>query len=79
MRCIFDGCNQQGVHMIDVRLRRPDTSAKWTRVTHAMVCDHHANQGMRMTVHVELLDEHVFETRVRAIGQVVERTTPISG
>ena len=79
MTCIFDGCNEQGVNTIGVRLRRPDTNTTsiWAPNTNAMVCDRHANQGMRVTVHVELLDERVVETRVRAIGRVVERTTHI--
>lgn len=78
MTCIFAGCNQQGVHSIGVRLRRPDTSAIWAPNTNAMVCDHHASQGMRITVYVESLDEHVIETRVQSHGpQVVERTTNI--
>ena len=79
MPCIFSGCNQQAVHNIGVRLRRPDTSAIWAPNTNAMVCDYHAGRGMRVTVSVESIDEHVIETRVQSNGpQVVERTTPIT-
>ena len=79
MPCIFSGCNRRAVHNLGVRLRRPDTSAIWAPNTNAMVCDYHASRGMRVTVHLESVDEHVIETRVQSIvPAVVQRTTPIS-
>ena len=79
MQCIFPGCNQPADHNIGVRLRRPATTAIWSPNTNAMVCDYHARRGMRVTVVVESIDEHVLETRVQAAGAPhgVERTTPI--
>ena len=78
MECIFSDCDLPGEHSIGVRLRRSDTTAIWAPNTGAFVCDFHASQGMRITIYLESLDEHVIETRVQSIvPQVVERTTDI--
>ena len=79
MPCIFAGCDQPGVHNVSIRLRRPDTTAIWAPNTNALVCAYRAGRGMRITIHLESIEERVIETRVQSIvPQVVERTTNIS-
>ena len=78
MPCIFEGCDRPGLHNFAVRLRRPDTTAIWAPNTNALVCNYHAGRGMRITVHLESIEEHVVETRVQSIvPAVVTRTTEI--
>ena len=79
MRCIFEGCDNTGVHILGVRLRRPVVlTAIWAPNTNALVCDYHANRGMRITVQLESIEDRVVETRVHSVGpSIVTRTTDI--
>ena len=77
MWCIFEGCQQEGVHNFSVRLRRPDTSAIWAPNTRAFLCNFHASRGVRIVVLLEPTDRPELETIVRSVGQPVSRKTPI--
>ena len=78
--CIFEGCDQDGLHIFGVRLRRPGVlTAIWAPNTEALVCDYHASRGMRVTVQLESIEERVVETRIQSVvPRTVTRTTTIT-
>ena len=75
-RCIFEGCPNEGANNFGVRLRLPGGSAIWAPNTAAYVCDLHAQQGMRVTVTLELVGGSQVETNVRSLGRAFIRRTP---
>lgn len=77
MRCIIEGCENEGVNNFGVRLRRPDTTAIWAPNTEAFVCDSHASQGLKVIVFLEPTEHSELETIVRSVSQAASRTTRI--
>ena len=78
MRCIIEGCENEGINNFGVRLRRPNTSAIWAPNTEAFICDSHASRGLRVIVFIEPTDHSELETIVRSVGQPASRTTRIT-
>ncbi len=78
MPCIIAACENPATHNVGVRLRRPSTRAIWAPNTPAYLCDHHATQGLRITVILEPVPTHQIETVVSSPGGgSVSRRTPI--
>lgn len=79
MPCIFEGCNNSGIHTLGVRLRRPGGTAIWAPDTDARVCGYHAGRGMRVTVQLESIGERVVDISVNPNSpNAVTRTMDIN-
>lgn len=79
MPCIIPGCPNQADNNFSVRLRKPDTNAFWSPNTEAFMCDHHAMQGVKITVVIEPTRTGNVETIVSGSLPAVPATriTPI--
>jgi hypothetical protein len=78
MPCIIAGCRNPATHNVGVRLRRPSTRAIWAPNTPAYLCDHHATQGLKISVVLTPTETGDIETEVSSPGGgSVSRRTPI--
>lgn len=76
-QCLIPNCNNNGVHNLAVRLRRPDTSAIWAPNSEAFLCDLHADNGYTIDVTLTPIQAREITTNFTAGGHVETRTTNI--
>ena len=77
MECIVHDCDKQGVNVLGVRLRRPDTTAIWAPNTGALFCDFHSSTGVRLSILVESTISENVQTSVSSVGLSHIKSTPI--
>lgn len=68
-RCVIEGCDNEGTHVIGVRLRKPNFNlAAWAPNSAAHLCDGHAAVGMRVEVALKPIELPEVEVRVWCDG-----------
>jgi len=77
-KCIIDGCSNEGVHVIGIRCRRPDTTAIWAPNTNAYLCDEHAEQGCKIEINITPTTDGKVQTDVKNGINHESRTTTIT-
>ena len=75
-RCAIDDCDEEGTHVIGVRLRKPDFNlAAWAPNSAAHLCDRHAQMGMRVEVALKPIEAPEIELKVWCDGGWLTRRT----
>ncbi len=76
-QCLIPNCQNNALHNLGIRCRRPATTAIWAPNCNAYLCDEHADQGYEIEIKLTPVNLRTITTHVTAGANVANRTTDI--